>query len=179
MGDPNLNEVHPSWYNSHSHEALPLYLNACLLFSSIFKNKTAYHFAIRESSCDPNIKQMWLRQLVDCYRFSLESLSEVTVSDLEMCHLGVVGYSIHSPLCARNRGTHSWQCVQEKSGWQGSIHNLQQVEGSESNAEDREAEDRHCAAAHSRSHVHATRVGVQWCSVSYEYIVYMQVGVCS
>lgn len=121
---------------------LPLSLNAPLLFSSIFKNKTAYHFAIRESSCDPNIKRTWMRQLDDCYRFSLDSLSEVTVSDLEMCHLGVVGYSIHSPLCARNRGTHSWQCVQEKSGWQGSIHNLQQVEGSESNAEDREAEDK-------------------------------------
>lgn len=115
---------------------------APLLFSSIFKNKTAYHFAISESSCDPNIKQMLMRQLDDCYRFSLDSLFEVTVSDLEMCHLGVVGYSIHSPLCARNRGTHSWQCVQEKSGWQGSIHNLQQVEGSESNAEDREAEDK-------------------------------------
>lgn len=38
---------------------------------------------------------------------------------------------------------------------------------------------RHCAAAHSRSHVRARRVGVQRCSVSYECIVYMQVGVCS
>lgn len=38
---------------------------------------------------------------------------------------------------------------------------------------------RHCAAAHSRSHVRARRVGVQRCSVSYESIVYMHVGVCS
>lgn len=46
-----------------------------------------------------NIKQMRKRQPDLCYSSSLQLLSEVTVSDLRMRHVGVDSYSIHSPLC--------------------------------------------------------------------------------
>lgn len=46
-----------------------------------------------------------MRQPDLCYRATLHLLSEVSVSDLWMCQVGVVGHSIHPPLCAATEET--------------------------------------------------------------------------
>lgn len=103
---------------------------------------------------------MWIYQPDLCYWLPLHLLSEVTVSDLWMCHVGVVGHRIHPTLCTVTEETHSATSLRRGVGGKGAFTSIREDRGAGVMWRIERQGDGRYAAAHAHSHVHATRVGV-------------------